>query len=43
MELFEQEKLGATNEDLESFYETWARYDPDATQFIPIEKLQCVY
>ena len=43
MELFEQEKLGATNEDLESFYETWARFDPDATQFIPIEKLQNVY
>ena len=39
MELFEQEKLGATNEDLESFYGTWSRFDPDATQFIPIDQL----
>ena len=39
MDLFEQEKLGITNEDLDNFYVTWARYDPDATQFIDSDQL----
>ena len=38
-DLFEQEKLGITNEDLDNFYATWSRYDPDATQFVDADVL----
>lgn len=38
-DLFEQEKLGITNEDLENFYSVWSKFDPDATQFIDIDML----
>merc|ERR1711879_1083932 len=38
-DLFEQEKLGITNEDLENFYSVWSKFDPDATQFIQLDML----
>ena len=38
-DLFEQEKLGITNEDLDNFYATWSRYDPEATQFVEANML----
>ncbi|XP_067130873.1 sodium channel protein 1 brain-like [Centruroides vittatus] len=34
-----QEEMGITEEDIESFYITWSRYDPHAIQFISLIQL----
>lgn len=35
----EQEKIGISNEDIDSFYHQWACYDPTATQYIKYNQL----
>ncbi len=35
----EQEESYFSNEDIDEFYAHWAKYDPEASQFIPFEKL----
>lgn len=35
----EQEKIGITNEDFDSFYQEWETYDPHATQYIKYNQL----
>ncbi|KAK3093193.1 hypothetical protein FSP39_012483 [Pinctada imbricata] len=35
----EDVQQGLTTEDFDVYYEKWEKFDPDATQFIPLEKL----
>ncbi|XP_053401964.1 sodium channel protein type 4 subunit alpha B-like isoform X1 [Mercenaria mercenaria] len=35
----EDVQQGLTPEDFDMYYEKWEKYDPDATQYIPLEKL----
>lgn len=35
----QEQQVGITEEDIEMFYVCWARYDPRATQFIPLDQV----
>ena len=35
----EQEEVGVTEDDVTMFFSTWERYDPQATEFVPLEYL----